>query len=161
MLFPLSFFFFPAQTSLAFFACCPETLRFALFVNPNSPILKYLDFLLLILEPFLSQIRLWVSHLSLQQQYSPILQKSIYEPLYPMGRTESDADILGTSYPAKWKMEITGADESRLRQAYSILPSIQLRFDTKDIGAVTRVEENKVCVYKGMFRQASGFHSQG
>jgi hypothetical protein len=69
------------------------------FVNPNNPIMKYLDFLLPILKPSLGQIRLWVSHLLLQQRHSPTLQKSIPEPLYLMGRKDRDADILGTTYP--------------------------------------------------------------
>jgi hypothetical protein len=47
--------------------------------------------------------------------------------------------------------DITGADEPRLRRAYSIPPSIQLCFDTKDTGAIVHEDEHEVCVYKDMF----------
>ena len=117
------------------------------FVNPENPVLRYIDFLLLILEPYLNQICLWVSHLSPQSQYSFTLQKSVSELLLRMGRRESDAiDLLGTSYPGSWTTDINGADEPRLCKAYSIPSSVQLRLDTKDMGATICEDKYKVCV---------------
>jgi hypothetical protein len=126
------------------------------FLNPENPSLKYLAFLIPILEPSLGQIRLWVSHL-LFQQHSPTLHRPISEPLYLMGRKDVDDDILGTTYPVTWKTEITGADEPRLRRAYSIPDSVKLRFDTRDSGAVVSTEDNEVCVYEDMFEAGFRF----
>jgi hypothetical protein len=65
-----------------------------------------------------------------------------------MGQNDGDADILGNTYPATWKREITATNESRLRQAYSIPSSIKLRFDNKDTSVVVHAKEKslwKIC----------------
>ena len=69
-----------------------------------------------------------------------------------MGQKEGDiTDLLGSSYPGSWTTEIIGADEPRLCQAYSISSSVQLCFDTKDMGAIVREDEHEVCIYKDKF----------
>ena len=74
-----------------------------------------------------------------------------------MGQKDGDADILGNTYPATWKTEITSVDEPRLRRAYSIPPFVKLCFDTKYTGAVVRTEENEVCVYEDIFEAGFRF----
>ena len=74
-----------------------------------------------------------------------------------MGRKDRDVDTLGNTYPTTWMTEITGADEPRLCQAYSILPFVKLCFDTKDTGVVMRVKENEVYVYGDMFEAGFRF----
>jgi hypothetical protein len=69
-----------------------------------------------------------------------------------MGRKESNAaKDTDTSYPGLWRTKITYADEPRLREAYSISPSMKLRFDMKNEGALVRENEQEVCVYEDMF----------
>ena len=68
-----------------------------------------------------------------------------------MGRKDGDANILGNTYSAIWKIKITAVDKSRLRWVYSIPFSIKLRFDNEDKGVVVHAKENEVCVYEDMF----------
>jgi hypothetical protein len=128
------------------------------FVNPKNPILKYIDFLLPILEPSLNQIRLWASYLSSQSQHSSIPQRFTSKSLPRMDRKEADtANLMDSSYAGFWKTEITGVDEPRLRKAYSIPSSVKLRFDMKDKGAVVHENEHEVCVYEDMFEAGFRF----
>ena len=113
------------------------------FVDPNSPIFKYLDFLLPVIEPSFGHLRLWVTHLLIQQGYHIIPRSLIHELLYLMGRKDGDADILANTYPTTWKTKITAANESQLHQDYSIPSSIKLHFDVEDIGIVVRTNENE------------------
>jgi hypothetical protein len=75
-----------------------------------------------------------------------------------MDRKEIDTvNLMDTSYLGFWKTEITGADEPRLRKAYSIPSSVKLRFDTKDKGAVVCENEHEVCVYEDMLEAGFKF----
>ena len=136
-----------------FFRASVEIVPFAeYFVNPENPFLKYIDFLLPILKPFLNQIRLWVSHLSSRSQHSFILQRFISKSLVKMSQKEADtADLVDTSYPGFWKTEMFGVDEPQLYKAYSIPSFVKLRCDVKDKGTVVHEHEHEVCVYEDMF----------
>jgi hypothetical protein len=70
-----------------------------------------------------------------------------------MGKKGDDvANLLGSSYPGSWTIEITSAYESRLRQVYSIPSSVKLRFGMKDTGATIREDVHEVYVYEDMFK---------
>jgi hypothetical protein len=70
-----------------------------------------------------------------------------------MGKKGDDvANLLGSSYPSSWTIEITSAYESRLHQVYSIPSSVKLRFGMKDTGATIREDVHEVCVYEDMFK---------
>jgi hypothetical protein len=79
-----------------------------------------------------------------------------------MGRRESDATVdTNTSYPGLWRTKITCADEPRLREAYSIPPSVRLCFDMKNEGALVCENEHKVYVYEDMFEVGFRFPFPG
>jgi hypothetical protein len=74
-----------------------------------------------------------------------------------MGRKESNAtEDVDTSYSGLWRTKISCADEPQLHKAYSISPSVKLRFDIKDEGTLVREDEHEICVYEDMFE--AGFH---
>jgi hypothetical protein len=69
-----------------------------------------------------------------------------------MGRKESDvAQETDTFYPGLWRTKTTRADESQLREKYSIPTSVQLRFGSENEGAMVRSDEHEVCLYEDMF----------
>ena len=69
-----------------------------------------------------------------------------------MRRKESyAAEDTDTLYLGLWRSKITGADEPRLREAYSILSFVTLCFDTRDEGAIACGNEHEICVYEDMF----------
>jgi hypothetical protein len=69
-----------------------------------------------------------------------------------MGRKESDvAQETDTFYPGLWRTKTTRADESQLREKYSIPTSVQLRFGSENEGAMVRSDEHEICLYEDMF----------
>jgi hypothetical protein len=139
-----------------YFRASVEVVPFAeYFVNSKNPFLKYLDFLLPILEPSLDQICLWASYLLSQSQNFSNPQSLASELSPKIGQKETDAtDAAGavdTSHPRLWRTEITCVDEPQLHGDYSIPPSVKLRFDTKNKGTMVHENEHEVYVYEDMF----------
>jgi hypothetical protein len=122
------------------------------FVNPENPLLGYLNFLLPVLEPSLDLLLLWTSYLPFQSQDFLDLHNFDSKPSARMGRKEPDSTKeADTSYPGPWRTKTTRADEPQLREKYSIPPSVKLRFDTKNEGAMVRKDKHEICVYEEMF----------
>jgi hypothetical protein len=75
-----------------------------------------------------------------------------------MGRKEGDVtDLMDTSYPGSWTIDIIGADKPQLCKPYSIPSSVKLGFDTKDIGTAVREDKHEVCVYEDTFEAGFRF----
>jgi hypothetical protein len=122
------------------------------FVNPEIPLSKYLEFLLPILEPSLNVLRQWTFLLSSRPGHSPNSGDYSLRDFTNMGRNESDvAQETDTFYPGLWRTKTTRADESQLREKYSIPTSVQLRFGSENEGAMVRNDEHEICVYEDMF----------
>jgi hypothetical protein len=69
-----------------------------------------------------------------------------------MGRKEFDvAKEVNASYPGLWRTKTTCVDEPLLHEKYSILSSVNLRFDTRNDGAMVHTNEHEICVYEDMF----------
>lgn len=123
------------------------------FVHSDCPVFHYLDFLLPLIEPSVSRLRLSVAHILLQQGLS-----SIPRPLFPYHRylmsrrVEDVPSVLGDSHPVTWELKISVDDEPEIRQICQLPASVRLRFDTDNVGAVVDAYSNEVCVYMEMFR---------
>jgi hypothetical protein len=122
------------------------------FVNPETPLSKYLEFLLPILEPSLNVLRQWTFLLSSRPEHSPNSSDYSLRNFMNMGRKEFDvAQETDTFYPGLWRTKTTRADESQLREKYSIPTSVQLRFGSENEGAMVRSDEHEICLYEDMF----------
>jgi hypothetical protein len=122
------------------------------FVNPELPLSQYLEFLLPILEPSLNVLRRWTFLLSPRPGHSSNFGGYNPKEFTRMGRKESNVvQETDTFYPGSWRTKTTCADESQLREKYSIPSSMQLRFGSEDEGAMVRSDEHEVCVYEDMF----------
>jgi hypothetical protein len=122
------------------------------FVNPETPLSKYLDFLLPILEPSLDVLRQWTFLISSRLGRSSNSGDCSLRSFTNMGRKESDVvQETDTFYPGLWRTKTTRADESQLREKYSIPTSVQLRFGSENEGAMVRSDEHEVCLYEDMF----------
>jgi hypothetical protein len=123
------------------------------FVDPDSPVLKYLDFHLPEIKLAVDRLRLSVTRLLIQRGY-PCIPRSLYpEFVYLMARNdcnESDGG-LGNSYPALWKSNLKRPDERRIRLDCYILKIVVIRFDTEGFGAIVCLDRNEVCLYEAMF----------
>lgn len=123
------------------------------FVGPDSPVLKYLGFLLPLIEQAVDRLRLSVTQLLIQRGY-PCIPLSLFpEFVYLMGRNDgNDSDGLGNSYPVNWTTGLINADESRIRRDCFIPRTVTLCFKNGRTCAVVRAEENEVYLYKATFR---------
>jgi hypothetical protein len=122
------------------------------FVNLDTPLSKYLEFLLPILEPSLNVLRQWTLLISSRPRRSSNSGDCSLRNSTDMGRKESDvAQEMDTFYPGLWRTKTTRADESQLREKYSIPTSVQLRFGSENEGAMVRSDEHEVCLYEDMF----------
>jgi hypothetical protein len=83
------------------------------FVNLDSPMLKYLNFLLPLLEPVVNHLQLSVSHLLVQSGYPCIPRLLIPSVFYIIGRDDNglDSNDMGESYPALWRSALMSVDE--------------------------------------------------
>jgi hypothetical protein len=122
------------------------------FVNHEIPLSKYLECLLPILEPSLNVLRQWTFLFSSRPGHSPNSSDYSLRDFTNMGRKESDvAQETDTFYPGLWRTKTTRADESQLREKYSIPTSVQLRFGSENEGAMVRSDEHEICLYEDMF----------
>ena len=123
------------------------------FVNPNNSILKYLDFLLPLIEPTVDWLRLSVTHLLIQGGY-PCIPRSLFPKfIYLMGRNNGNKlDSLGNSYPTIWTTDLTNITEPRIRWECFISRNVTLHFDSERTGTVVHVKKDEVCLYEAMFR---------
>jgi hypothetical protein len=130
------------------------------FVDSKTPLSKYLEFLLPILEPSLNVLRRWTFLLSPQSEYCSNFQSEYFpdshdsnlEDCVSMGQKESDVtQETDTFYPGLWRTKTTCADEPQLREKYSIPSSVQLRFGSENESTMVRSDEHEICVYEDMF----------
>jgi hypothetical protein len=68
---------------VVFFRVSVKSVPYAeAFVNPDNPVLKYLDFLLPLIEPAVDRLRLSVTHLLIQRVYPCIPRSCFFLNLY-------------------------------------------------------------------------------